>query len=78
MVLSLSYFDAGASTMLQIIGDFNGDGKVDGLDFIAFRNEWGNTGCSSSNTCHCDMNEDGKVNGLDFIIFRNNWGKTNQ
>jgi hypothetical protein len=60
------------------IGDFNDDGRVDGLDFIAFRNEWGNTGCGNTQTCLCDMNSDGKVDGLDFIIFRNNWGNVCQ
>jgi hypothetical protein len=55
-------------------GDFNEDSKVDGLDFIMLRNEWGMTDCLT-NSCGCDMNEDGKVDGLDFIIFRNNWGE---
>jgi hypothetical protein len=56
-------------------GDFNGDRKVDGLDFITFRNEWGKTGCGEEIECMCDMNDDGKADGLDFIIFMNNWGK---
>jgi len=54
--------------------DYNDDGKVDGLDFIIFRNQWGRTDCLSVG-CEGDMNSDGKVDGLDFIIFRNNWGK---
>jgi len=54
--------------------DYNDDGKVDGLDFIIFRNEWGRTDCLSVG-CEGDMNSDGKVDGLDFIIFRNDWGK---
>jgi hypothetical protein len=55
-------------------GDFNDDGKVDGLDFIIFRNGWGSTDCGTSLDCPADMNGDGKVDGLDFIEFRNNWG----
>jgi hypothetical protein len=56
--------------------DVNKDDKVDGLDFIIFRNEWGSTGCNDMNKiCLCDFNSDGKVDGLDFVLFRNNWGK---
>ena len=59
---------------VTFLGDFNEDCRVDGLDFIIFRNEWGRTDCLSVG-CEGDMNSDGKVDGLDFIIFRNNWGK---
>jgi hypothetical protein len=58
----------------ECTGDFNDDGQVDGLDFIAFRSEWGSTGCGTSIECPCDLNDDGNVDGLDFIVFRNNWG----
>jgi hypothetical protein len=59
--------------ILKCPADYNDDSKVDGLDFIIFRNEWGRDDCDIAE-CECDMNCDGKVDGLDFIIFRNNWG----
>jgi hypothetical protein len=58
----------------ECTGDFNNDNRVDGLDFIIFRNGWGSTGCGTSLECPADMNGDGNVDGLDFIEFRNNWG----
>jgi hypothetical protein len=68
------WYCVATQSVSECTADFNDDGLVDGLDFIAFRNEWGSTGCGSSLICLCDMNDDGNVDGLDFIIFRNNWG----
>ncbi|CAB1069628.1 hypothetical protein JY97_13815 [Alkalispirochaeta odontotermitis] len=54
--------------------DFNIDGKVDGTDFIIFRNDWGKTGCGVSLDCAGDVNRDGRVDGLDFMEFMSTWG----
>ncbi len=51
-----------------IDGDFNGDGRVDGIDLGIFLVSWGNTG-----DLPADMNGDGKVNGNDLGIFLVNW-----
>lgn len=49
------------------IGDWNDDGVVNTLDFIAFLNDW------SSGDPDADINGDGNVNTLDFIAFLNAW-----
>ena len=54
-------------------GDLDLDGKVDGSDFLLFRDDWGRTDCSSAG-CVGDLDGDGKVDGSDFLIFRDNWG----
>ena len=54
-------------------GDANGDGRVDGLDYVIWLNNYGKpvSGGSSGG----DFNGDGKVDGLDYVIWLNNYGK---
>ncbi len=49
------------------IADWNGDGTVNTLDFIAFLNDW------AAKDLVADLNGDGTVNSLDFIQFLNLW-----
>ena len=49
------------------IGDFNGDGKVDILDFSKMLTYWG------TNEPSCDPNHDGVVDILDFSALLTNW-----
>ena len=46
------------------VGDINGDGKVDVLDFNALLVQWGKTGASLS----ADLNHDGVVDIFDFNL----------
>jgi len=52
----------------RLLGDFNGDARVDGNDFAVFR-----TAIGSQNTTF-DLNGDGQVNAVDFIQFRMTFG----
>ena len=49
-------------------GDFNGDGKVDGIDLGIFLVSWGNTGFDPA-----DLNGDNVVNGNDLGLFLTKW-----
>ena len=54
-----------------IPGDANGDGKVDGLDYIIWLNNYKQT--TPNGSSDGDFNEDGKVDGLDYVIWLNNY-----
>jgi len=47
--------------------DWNADGRVDTLDFLAYLNDW------SARNPRADLNEDGVVNTQDFLVFLNLW-----
>ena len=47
--------------------DWNGDGTVNTLDFIAYLNDW------AARDPGADLNGDGVVNTLDFLAFLNAW-----
>ncbi len=51
------------------LGDVNGDGKVDEIDFSLLMSQWGQTGSNLS----ADLNHDGVVDELDFAILMANW-----
>jgi len=53
-------------------GDANGDGKVDGLDYVIWLNHYGQ---NLSGATVGDFNSDGKVDGLDYVVWLNNYGK---
>jgi hypothetical protein len=56
------------------VGDLNGDGNVNSLDFVIFAAAYGtHTGDASFNAA-ADLNHDGNVNSLDFVIFAANYG----
>jgi hypothetical protein len=61
-----------SSTITQIQGDANNDGKVDGIDYVVWLNNYdtNQTGPSKG-----DFNNDTKVDGIDYIIWLNNYGK---
>ena len=54
-------------------GDGNGDGKVDGQDYIIWLMNYGKTKTGPANG---DFNNDSKVDGQDYIIWLMNYGKT--
>ena len=56
----------------RLFGDSNNDGTVDGTDFAAFGNAFGQTVANSP----FDFNGDGTVDGTDFAQFGNRFGTT--
>ncbi len=59
-------------TTTPLIGDINGDGVVNILDFNALLVQWGKTGSDLS----ADLNHDGVVGILDFNILIIHWHQT--
>jgi hypothetical protein len=54
-------------------GDANGDGEVDGVDYVIWR---ANYNMSTSNgPSNGDFNNSGFVDGVDYVIWLNNYGK---
>ena len=56
---------------VNIQGDANGDGSVDGSDFFIFLQAWGTSPPSDP---RADFTGDGTVDGSDFFILLQNWG----
>jgi len=56
---------------VNIKGDANGDGSVDGSDFFILLQAWGTSPPSDP---RADFNGDGSVDGSDFFILLQNWG----
>lgn len=54
-------------------GDANGDGKVDGIDFVSWINHYGQNVSGASNG---DFNNDGAVDGIDYVVWFSNYGRT--
>ncbi len=55
-----------------ILGDLNGDGKVDDYDFSILMANWGEFFTDT----RADANGDGKIDDYDFSMVMGNWGKT--
>ncbi len=53
-------------------GDSNNDGKVDGVDFVAWLNHYNQNVSGASNG---DFDNNGKVDGVDYSIWLNNYGR---
>ena len=58
-------------SLAQTSADANGDGKVDGLDYVIWLNNYNRqtTGADKG-----DFDGNGLVNGLDYVIWLNNYG----
>ena len=54
-------------------GDFTGDGRVDGLDFLNWQSHYPNF-VGGATPDGGDGNGDGKVDGLDFLVWQSNYG----
>jgi PKD repeat protein len=52
-------------------GDFNGDGRVDGVDFLIWQSHYPTA--SGATPDGGDANDDGKVDGVDFLIWQANY-----
>jgi hypothetical protein len=58
-------------TTLSVPGDANGDGKVDGIDFVAWLSHYNQT--TSNGPSFGDFNRDGKVDGIDYTVWLFNY-----
>jgi hypothetical protein len=60
---------------VTVLGDANGDGRVDGIDLGLFGMAWlATSGVDPNYDARCDFNEDGTVDGLDLGILGSYWG----
>lgn len=55
----------------NIPGDANGDGKVDGIDFVAWLSHYNQT--TTNGPSWGDYNRDGKVDGIDYTVWLFNY-----
>lgn len=60
----------------RLFGDYNGDARVDFIDFAFFRNALGSQSGSANYVDFFDFNNDGRVDFLDFAQFRTRLGTT--
>jgi hypothetical protein len=74
-VLRLTANDSAAATSADvtitvnpILGDFNDDGKVDGVDFLIWQSHYPTA--SGATRAQGDANGDGKVDGVDFLAWQ--------
>jgi len=56
--------------------DCTGDGKVQLLDLVLMKYEFGRTNCSISPLCQADCNYDNKVNLNDLVLMKSEFGRT--
>jgi hypothetical protein len=77
---SLDFYTSGTSLTPTSIpsetpkqGDANGDGKVDGIDYVAWLSHYNQD--TTNGFRDGDFNTNGKVDGVDFVIWLNNYGK---
>jgi parallel beta-helix repeat protein len=61
---------------VTIVGDVNGDGKVNLVDVFAVALAFGSYPGHPKWNPNCDINNDGKINLLDYFITAVNYGKT--
>ena len=53
-----------------VVGDYNGDGVVNGVDYAVWRDSLGASGTGLA----ADGNNDGQIDGIDYRIWQNNYG----
>lgn len=59
-------------------GDANGDGTVDGLDYLVWAENYGDSPVDDppGSPANGDLNDDGVVDGLDYLVWAGNFGAT--
>jgi thermitase len=65
---------AGGNVRVRILGDLNGDGKVDGRDMIITARAFATTPGDLGWNPDADINQDGKIDGRDMILIARNFG----
>lgn len=72
---SVTPSDIGVTLKLaQLTPDFNGDGRVDFGDFVAFGMRFGASRGDGRYEAKCDLDEDGTIGFGDFLIFGTEFG----
>jgi hypothetical protein len=61
---------------IKILGDINGDGKVDLLDLVLLANAYGSKVGDLKYNPEADFNDDGKVNLLDLVTCAMHYGQS--
>lgn len=60
---------------LELVGDFNGDHRVDFSDFLLFARGYGKSKGEVGYEARFDLNGDGTVGFQDFVLFARMYGK---
>ncbi|MCA9101212.1 MAG: PEP-CTERM sorting domain-containing protein [Planctomycetales bacterium] len=68
---TVSVFENGSA---PLAGDGNGDGWVDGLDYLLWAGNFGTHPGSDGDVSDGDYNDDGWVDGLDYLLWAGNFG----
>jgi len=68
----LLFFAVSPVSAQNLPGDANGDGFVDGLDYVAWLNHYNQ---SATGAGYGNFNNSGKVDRLDYVIWLNNYDK---
>ena len=68
---TVSVFETGAP---ELPGDGNGDGSVDGLDYLLWAGNFGTHPGTDGDISDGDYNDDGWVDGLDYLLWAGNFG----
>ena len=58
----------------QLPGDANGDGRVDGVDYVIWFNHYGTN--VSNGPAGGDFDRNGRVDGVDYVIWFNHYGQS--
>ena len=66
-----SLFPSPTPTLVPVQGDANGDGRVDGIDYVIWLNHYDTT--TSNGSSDADFNSDGAVDGIDYVIWLNHY-----
>ena len=66
------YADATVTVDGDLRADFNGDGRVDGMDFLTWQSGFPTS--SGATKATGDANGDGRVDGLDFLVWQSCFG----
>ena len=61
-----------AATQVATPGDANNDGRVDGIDYVIWFNNYGQISQGGSSVG--DFNNDTQIDGVDYVIWFNNYG----
>lgn len=71
MEFGVNAYRVGETTPAPAMGDANGDGRVDGIDFVVWLNHYGAD--TPNRNRDGDFDSDGKVDGIDYIVWLNNY-----